>query len=157
MDEALAGHLVALVQQMLLQFRASSLEDWSALELTMPQLRTLLLLEGGPRRMSEIATYLGSALPSATTMVDRLVAKHLVERVADPTDRRVVTCRLTEQGRAEITRVWHVSQARVLQVANTLTPDELETVLRALEILHEATARQSDAQANSPAGAGAEG
>jgi len=37
-----------------------------------------------------------------TNRVDRLVARHLVERLPDPTDRRGVLVRLTEQGRATV-------------------------------------------------------
>jgi len=82
----LAARLVALMQLMSSHVRPAPPEEWSDIELTMTQWRTLALLHRGPRRMSEIAAYLGSSLSSATSMIDRLVNKQLVARMQDPAD-----------------------------------------------------------------------
>ena len=72
----------------------------------MPQVRTHDSCSAtGPKRMGDISTYLGRGMPSATSMIDRLVSKGLVERMADASDRRVVACRLTalgEEARGEV-------------------------------------------------------
>ena len=70
----------------------------------MPQFKTLSLLAQGPARMGNIAAYLSTSLSSATSMIDRLVEKNLVERAADTSDRRVVTCQLTAKGTEEMDR-----------------------------------------------------
>ena len=70
----------------------------------MLQFRTLVLLSQGPQRMGNIAAHLVSSLSSATSMIDRLVDKSLVEREPDPDDRLVEICQLTSQGLGEIER-----------------------------------------------------
>ena len=58
-----------------------------------------LLHRQGPTRMGVLSEHLGRGLPSVTSMMDRLVKKGLVERVLDPSDRRVVACQLTDEGK----------------------------------------------------------
>ncbi|MDA1096000.1 MAG: MarR family transcriptional regulator [Chloroflexi bacterium] len=117
-------------------------EEWSELELTMPQFRALVLLRQGPRRMSEISSHLGTGLSSATSMVDRLLNKGLVEREHDPDDRRVVTCQLTAVGQAEVERFWRIGRTQVEGLAAELPLDDLTNVVHAMEILASAAARQ---------------
>jgi DNA-binding MarR family transcriptional regulator len=105
--------------------------EGSEIELTKAQRRVLFHLGGEPRRMGELAALLGTSLSAATSMVDRLVDKGLVERVGDPADRRVVLCRLTALGREEAGR-----QVRLFrEVAGRLSEEELERVVQALELL----------------------
>jgi len=128
---------------MLLRMGSSPPKEWSDLELTMPQMRTMALLAQGPRRMSELAEALSIGLSSATSMIDRLVNKGLVERVADSHDRRLVLCQLTRRGRDEMERVWRIERQRIRALAHSLTEEELETVLHSMEILAAALQRQS--------------
>ena len=134
------GHLV---EQLYLQLRSHPMEAWSEIELTIPQLRTILFLSSGPKRMGEIASYLGTVLSSATTVVDVVVNKGLVERFQDLNDRRVVLCRLTPLGREGVERLWHIRRSRVEAIADLLTPQELESVVRALETLATAVEREA--------------
>ena len=92
--------------------------------------------------MGGLSEHLGRGLPSVTSMVDRLVKKGLVERVEDPTDRRVVACRLTAEGSEAVERFWQVSRERRLALADALTVEEFEIVVPALETLNEALARR---------------
>lgn len=55
--------------------------------------------KGGPVSMSDLACASFISKPNLTTMVDRLCADGLVERSADPSDRRVVNVALTQEGR----------------------------------------------------------
>ncbi len=138
----LSERLVEAMERMSLQMRPSSLAEWQDLELTMPQARTMFLLHRqGPTRMGGLSGHFGRGLPSVTSMVDRLVKKGLVERVEDPLDRRVVVCRLTNEGREAVERFWQVSRERRLALAGALTVEELEMVVPALETLTEALAR----------------
>ena len=92
--------------------------------------------------MGVLSEHLGRGLPSVTGMVDRLVNKGLVERVEDPSDRRVVACRLTDEGKRAVERFWQVSRERRLALADALTLDELEAVVPALDIFIRAAARR---------------
>ncbi len=62
------------------------------------QLKVLRELRGGPLSMSQIAQLLGVTNAAVTGIADRLEKKGLVQRVQDPTDRRVVCVQLTPEG-----------------------------------------------------------
>ena len=89
----------------------------------------------GPLRMGSISRHLGRALPAATTIVDRLVDKQLVDRVSHPTDRRVDLCRITAQGNEVIERFWRIGRERIDMVANLLDEEQLEFVVQGLELI----------------------
>lgn len=70
-------------------------------DLSMPQSYALLELdpERGPLSMRTLARCLHNDPSNITGLVDRLEAKGLVERQADPADRRVKALVLTDAGR----------------------------------------------------------
>jgi len=139
--DQLIQKLVDLVDRMCAQMRPESDEEWSDLELTMPQFRAICLLGQGSERMGNIAGHLSTSMSSATSMIDRLVDKGLVERAPDASDRRVVTCQLTTKGREEMDRFMRVNQLRLTRMAGRLTVEELQTVVNAMEILCSAAQR----------------
>ena len=85
--------------------------------------------------MGVIADHLGITLSAMTSIVDRLVEKNLVERDSDPHDRRVVLCKLTDQGREEMKRFWRVGREKMLKTLGILEDAQLESVVQALELL----------------------
>ena len=127
-----------LVQRHLRVRRSSA---WLDLDLTRQQAKTLHFLSHGQRRMSEIAGRLEVEMPSATSMIDRLVAKGLVERGQDPADRRAVVCLLTQEGRDMVERFSAIRAARTESLAAVMSTEELEVVVPALEILADAVQR----------------
>ncbi|MBQ11407.1 MAG: hypothetical protein CMJ45_07650 [Planctomyces sp.] len=143
--EALVEQMGDLVQQMYAQCRSESMEGWTELELTMPQLHTMALLSQGPQRMGVIAWRLSSSQSAATSMIDRLVDKGLVERVPDKDDRRVVACQLTSPGREEMERLWRINRMRISLIADHLTIEELGRVVEAMELLCLAGQRAQEA------------
>ena len=139
--EELVASLIEHMGRMRGQMRARPSSAWTNLDLTMPQAKTLFYLADGPRRMSGIAERLGVEMPSATTMITRLVGKGLVERQQDPADRRAVVCSLTPAGRDAVEKFWSLRDARTEALAAALTTEELEIVVPAVEILAEAVRR----------------
>ena len=118
------------------QLHTGRLDEWQGLDMTIPQIRTLVLLERmGPLRMGNIAIYLDRALSATTTVMDRLVEKGLVDRVADPSDRRVVICQLSESGEQAITRFWRIGRERLQIVVDLLDEEQLETVVQGFELI----------------------
>jgi long-chain acyl-CoA synthetase len=71
----------------------------ATVDLTLPQYRVLILLDGGQEAASALAEKLAVSRPSVTGVVDGLVARGLVERHHDRDDRRRVGHELTDQGR----------------------------------------------------------
>ena len=134
--EALTGRFLDVVDYLNRQLHISGLDDWESLDMTVPQLKTLVLLErAGPLRMGNIASYLGRALSATTTVVDRLVEKKLVDRAWDPSDRRVVICRLTDAGRKKMDRFWLIRRERLQMLVDFLDEEQLEIVVNGLEMI----------------------
>ena len=142
--EALVKQFVELMDRMRVGMRSRSPVAWIEPELTMPQARTLFFLSQGPTRMGDISAYLDRGMPSATSMVDRLLKKGLVERIEDPQDRRVVVCRLTALGEEAVEKFAQIGHIRTEALADALTVDELEAVVPAIEILSAAISREAN-------------
>lgn len=51
--------------------------------------------------MSEIGCRLSMPKPHVTGIVDKLILENLVERLNDPTDRRIINIRITEKGKED--------------------------------------------------------
>ena len=75
------------------------LGSWADVDLTMAQLRTLVVLvDDGPCSIGHIASALGVSLPNASHLVDRLVRLDLAGRAEDATDRRRILASASAQG-----------------------------------------------------------
>ena len=120
--------------------------EWLHLNLTMPQLKVVLLLYmNGASRMSEIASALGVSLATATGVLDRLVERDIVLREGQPDDRRVVLCRLSDKGGQLISGLWQLSRNRLGELMSALDPSQLVLITNALEaILQAGDAVQGD-------------
>lgn len=84
-----AEHLAARRLSAALEPEGCSLEQWRALA---------FLADGIGRTMTELAEYALLPAPTATKLIDRMVADALVYRHPDPADRRRVLVYLTERG-----------------------------------------------------------
>jgi DNA-binding MarR family transcriptional regulator len=73
----------------------------------------LFLARGGGRSMGEIASHTALPAPTATRVVDRLVAAGLAHRRTDPVDRRRVLVHLAGDGRRVVERVCGRVERRV--------------------------------------------
>ena len=147
--EELIERFVESVDFLHRQIRIDRLNEWQQIDLTIPQVKTLFLLENtGPLRMGSIAAALGIAVSATTTVVDRLVDRGLVMRLSDPKDRRVVICELTEPGREAASDFWRIGRERVRAVLDHLTTEQLDNLVPGLEALCRATrlAQQSPAE-----------
>ena len=135
----LAQQFIEAVDYLNRQMHACGLDEWDGLDMTMPQIKTLVLLErSGPLRMGNIATYLGRALSATTTVIDRLVEKGLVDRAWDPSDRRVVICRLTDKGQCATGQFWKIRRERLHLMTDILDVEQLEIVVQGLELMRAA-------------------
>jgi DNA-binding MarR family transcriptional regulator len=116
-------------------------QEWSNLNLTMPQFRVLLVLfADGPTSMSVLSSTLGVAMATATGIVDRLVGRGLVTREGHPEDRRVVVCRLSEEGQELVGRLRELGQVRAKSFLENMTTAELKLLAKAMETILRASA-----------------
>jgi DNA-binding MarR family transcriptional regulator len=79
--------------------RFASLPGWLTADLTISQLKAIVLLaSGGPLTISELARLLGMGNPAASILVQQLVEQGYIERYEDSQDRRRTYVRPTERG-----------------------------------------------------------
>ncbi len=142
--EQLTQVFLDMVERVCTNMRSETTEVWPDMELTIPQFRTMALMLQGPQRMGSIATHLNTSLSSATSMIDRLVGKDLVERTPDAHDRRVVACQLTARGKQEMDSFLQLQQLQFSSIAGRLSLEELELVVQAMEVLCRASQRPAD-------------
>jgi DNA-binding MarR family transcriptional regulator len=120
-------------------------EPWLELDLSTPQLKALLLIfEEEGIRMRELARRLGGSFSNATVLVDRLVDRGLVERLADPQDRRVVLVRAADEGQQLIEQLVTSWRTLLTPLLEALAPEDLSKVHEALRVLLEAARRDGE-------------
>lgn len=90
-------------------------------------LRTLARA-GAPMRMSELADALDIERRSATDVVDQLVERGLVERRADPADRRATAIQLTSAGKQHLKKIVAARSRISEQLTADLSNDEVATL-----------------------------
>lgn len=105
-------------------------ESWLPLDVTVPQIKALLIVASGPTTTSQIAHRLGVTLPSATRLVDRLVEHGLVTREENPNDRRYTNVLPTSTA-IELVESLNAYRRDALNAALArLAPGELQEVKR---------------------------
>ena len=107
-------------------------------DLSVPQYRVLALLAGGPAASSWLADRLTVSPPSVTAVVDGLVARDLVVRIPDPSDRRRLNLELTEAGRRILVAADDSVNERLTQIAAHLDNEGSAEAIADLEEWHDA-------------------
>jgi DNA-binding MarR family transcriptional regulator len=87
----------------------------------------------GPISMSSIAQALYYSKQNLTGIVDNLVRDGYVERLPDPSDRRVLNIALTAQGRTFMDERKKKIKSRLVEDLSHLSEEELESLLNAFE------------------------
>jgi len=91
-----------------------------ALELSLPQYRLLGWVAQGEQASARLAERMDVRPPSVTALVDGLCARGLVERRADPNDRRRLPLHLTDGGAAMLADADRLVHAKLLAVLDEL-------------------------------------
>ena len=101
--------------------------------LSIPQYRTLGLLADAAPLASALAHWLSVSAPTITGIVDGLVARSLIERRPDPTDRRRITHRLTKPGRKLLNDADNAISGDLLRLVRAVgDPTKLDLAIRGL-------------------------
>lgn len=96
-----------------------------------------------PMKMSDLSKMLLVSNGNATTVVDRLEQEGKAQRVASPTDKRVVLVELTAEGRDWFRDIAEAHEAEVSRIFSALDDDDL-TQLRDLIRIAERTKNDQD-------------
>ncbi|HEY1298771.1 MAG TPA: MarR family transcriptional regulator [Chloroflexota bacterium] len=123
-------------------FNPSRDRAWLRLDLTMPQLKTLIYVSKNEGATSgQIATNLGVGLSTITGIVDRLAEQQLVIRREDIRDRRVTRVLPTPAGAELVDELIKYRNEVVTAILSRLDPDQLRTVETAFQYMLESVAR----------------
>ncbi len=143
--EELEHEVLAQYRAMMHRFKASSGGAWMEIDLTLPQLRTLLILaEEGPLVIGQIAQRLGIGLSTGGHLVDRLVQAGLAERTEDSEDRRRTLARLTPKGEELHARLLNPVQ-HMQNLIQKLDEDDLAALLQGLRAINRVVVEESRA------------
>jgi DNA-binding MarR family transcriptional regulator len=106
---------------------------WMELELTIVQLKSLFYIDfEGSTNFKNLAVALGVTPPSVTGIVDRLVEHGLVSREENPENRRMQVLKITEKGKAILTRLTESRRSRMAFLLDGLNLEDLMALSRIL-------------------------
>lgn len=143
--EELEREVVTQYQALGRALKAASGTAWMEIDLTIAQLRTLLVLaEEGPLVIGQIAQRLGIGLSTGGHLVDRLVQANLAERTEDAEDRRRTLARLTPKGEDLYARLLNHS-LQMQSLIQKLDNADLTALLQGLQALNRLVERESKA------------
>ncbi len=115
---------------------------WLVLNLTMAQLKTLILLvQSGGLRSRELADELGIAPSAVTPLVDRLVDQKLARREPDPDDRRIVWIRPTAKAVSQHDKLMQTNRSVLEAVLDELPETERPRVFESMRLLLDSAER----------------
>jgi DNA-binding MarR family transcriptional regulator len=102
--------------------------------LTMIQLHTLVFIKKNAGvQMSDIAKEFKIELPSATSLINKLVTMNLVQRKTDEKDRRLVRIVVTEQGMTLLQQTMKEKIKHISELLSYLTQDEQQFLLTTIK------------------------
>lgn len=120
---------------------------------TYPQWRILVLVATrGPQTHRAVAADLGVHPSNATRAADRLQGAGLVLREEDPQDRRIQRLRLTDAGRALVSRVMEQRRRALAAVVQRMTPDDRLALARSMSAFADAADEPSTEAAHAALG-----
>lgn len=113
---------------------------WMDLDISLAQLRTLLLLANhGPLQVGQLARWMDIGAPTAGHLIEKLVQADFAERIEDATDRRRCLARLTTQGEELYARLL-VGRYTIADCLHHLSNDDLAAYLKGSQALAQALA-----------------
>jgi DNA-binding MarR family transcriptional regulator len=143
-EELIAAALQA--QRALAQaMHATADPAWLALDLTMGQLKGLIVLaDDAGLTVGGLADRLGIGKPAASILVERLVQLELVTRVEDVHDRRRALVRLTTKGQGLVEQLRQGGSDRLRALLSQLDAADLAALVQGLQALVHVVAPQPD-------------
>jgi long-chain acyl-CoA synthetase len=106
----------------------------ATVDLTLPQYRVMGILAEGSSAASGLADRLAVRRPSITALVDGLVAKGLVDRKQEASDRRKVDVRLTDEGERVLAEADRAVDDYLVSIAGHLPSKDEAMALRSLTL-----------------------
>ena len=136
-SQQLAGQLMQFFGRVMKGDQGELFELIAELDLTMPQMRGLFVLEMAerPLALTELAPQMGLSIAAAGRSVDGLVRLGLVSRTEDPDDRRIKRLALTADGTAALERITQARLVGLRRFAESLGDAERAALATALDAI----------------------
>ena len=135
-DHALEGY-----RQLVQILSGTRTPEFPDANVTMAQMKVLMLLSVGEARMSDVAHQLGVSQSTLSSLVDKLVDGGLVQRRTDERDRRSVLVSLSPAGIELLDTFQELGVHHLRELLEQLEANELVTVNRAIDHLVAAARR----------------
>lgn len=104
--------------------------------LSVPQLRTMIFLNRYPgASLSSVAEHLGVTKATASTLVEKLVQRGLVDRSEHPQERRRHVLTLTDSGMQLFQKVREATRTSIATVLASLPEEKLVKIAEGLALL----------------------
>jgi DNA-binding MarR family transcriptional regulator len=138
MTNSLATKFIEVMFKTSRLFRGKMHYSSQIAHLSFLQIQTLAYLKiHNNAQMGEIAENFHIELPSATSLLNKLVGLQLVKRQQDEKDRRLVRIVLTDDGNNILKQARKEKEEHVSQMLSYLTQEEQQELLRLMEKLNE--------------------
>jgi len=110
------------------------LRFWDKRGLTMAQLRLMyIVFIDGEQPVGELAEKMSVRPPTVTGLTDRLIRQNLIERLPDPSDRRVVKVALTQEGRRVLGEIAVASSAYLEPIFTRMGEEKVNELIALLD------------------------
>src|SRR6266545_6944839 len=120
-------------------------------DLSVQQFRALMFVRRRPgASLAQVAEHVGLTPPSTSKMIDRLVARQLIDRQILADNRRRVTLMLTPLGEATLSAAHDATQTRLAALLAALPPGTCGMIVQALRALHPVFTPRSEADHSRP-------
>ncbi len=129
-----AERMVELIPQLMRGMSRHEHNSFTRGEITLPMLSAMeCLARSGACPMHEVAQFLDISRPSATALINRLLAQQLARREHDAKDRRIVRVTLSPKGRKVLTDIWSQKKRTLIDVFGQIAPAQRTQYLQTLE------------------------
>ena len=134
-----AQRLRRAINALVRRFQLAARADFACCGMTVAQAATLrALADEDDRRSSNLSRHLGVSPSTLTRNLDRLVERGLIERTADPSDRRAMVVSLTPAGQEAAATAEATELEFIQDVLNRLSTAGVRDVVPVLEHLLDA-------------------
>jgi DNA-binding MarR family transcriptional regulator len=99
-------------------------------------LRSLSFLNRNPGvSLSDLAEHLGVTCATASTTIERLVQRNLVQRSDHPQERRRLVLNLTDEGKSHLQQSLDQTRTHIADILNSLTAEQVSQIEQGLDLL----------------------
>lgn len=136
MSNEINNKILEAMFKLVRDFKGSMSEKFEHSHLTLLQAQALDCIKGkGDTHMGDIANHFSTTMPTATALVDKLIAAKLVKRENDPKDRRIVRISLTKEGEKLLSEAKKQRANKMNKLLSYLSKEDKTELLRILDIL----------------------